>query len=149
MVKGLTFNIAKEAVDNTPYGDAVAFSGFYSSQARTAVVPAEAGYAKGGWLVSMNSVPNVEFPDRATEASGYNIKTKAASATLGYNLGETVYISNHTPYVYRQDWPSNGFGSLEQGYSKQAPLGISAPTMDKIMQVFRQDLKSYYDSSKD
>ena len=149
MVKGLTFNIAKEAVDNTPYGDAVAFGRFYNSQARTAMVPAEAGYAKGGWLVSMNSVPNVEFPDRATEASGYNIKSKAASATSAYNLGETVYISNHTPYVYRQDWPVAGYGSLEQGYSRQAPIGISAPTMYKIMQVFRQDLKSYYDSSKD
>ena len=148
MVRGLTFSIAKEAVDNTPYGNAVAFGRFYNSQARTAFLPPEAGYAKGGWLVSMNAVPNVEFPDRATEESGYNIKSKAITAGATYNIGDTVYVSNHTPYVYKQDWPSNGFGSLEQGYSKQAPLGISAPTMDKIMQVFKQDLKQHYDSAK-
>lgn len=151
MVKGLATNIAIEAVNNTPYGNSTLFAGFYESQARITMMPSgstDAGYAKGGWLVSMNSVPSVEFPDRATDASGYNIKSKAITAGATYNLGDKVYISNHTPYVYKQDWPSNGFGSLEQGYSRQAPIGISAPTTDKIMQVFKQDLKYYYDSSK-
>ena len=149
MVRGLTFSIAKEAIDNTPYGDSDLYRGFYSSPVRVARLPeAEAGRAKGGWLVSMKTVPNVEFPDIATDTTAGNIKSKAIIAGETYNLGETVYVSNHTPYVYRSGWPYGQYGSLEQGYSNQAPLGISTPTMQAIMQVFKQDLKRDYDAYK-
>lgn len=142
MVKKFSYNITKEAIENTPYGQ---YNNLYELQSRKNFFGEDGpGSAKGGWTIGVSSKPHVRNPVNADSEEALNTKATAASSIDGYTLGRTVYITNSVPYVAGEGFTLPWMGALENGYSDQAPNGILAPTFNMITNVFAQNLKNYY-----
>lgn len=141
MVRGFSYSITAEAINNTPFGT---YNNLYELQSRKNWMPAEPGSAKGGWTVGISSKTHIRNPERATDASAKNVKATAKTELSNYTLGRTVYITNSVPYVANEGFTLPWMGSLEGGYSDQAPNGIMRPTFNMITGVFSRNLKNYY-----
>lgn len=144
MVHLFVYNITAQAIDNTPFGNAGLYARFYNSRERLKWFMPIEGSAKGGWTVSMETPTRVMVPLRADSEAASNTKEDANRDAKTYKLGETVYIMNSVPYVANAGFTSPKYGSLEGGYSPQAPQGIMGPTMDSIMGVYQLKLNEYY-----
>lgn len=128
MVRGFITELAVTAIDATPVGDSQIYEKLYKLRfARTGLQPIE-GLAQGAWTVSMN--PTIPFNENYGVNSGSAASTSVIQGLQTYQLGQTVYLGNKTPYI----------GALENGYSNQAPNGISKI----VMAVYRPDLIRYY-----
>jgi len=154
MVELFSYNITIEAINNTPYGSLVnpetgEINSLYFIPARANVyhLQPKPGHAKGGWILSFGSTSKYKLGIIANSSSADNVKISAENASKDYKLGETIYITNNIPYVANSGIVISRFGSLENGYSLQAPSGISGPTINSIMNVYAQNLKEYYDMS--
>jgi hypothetical protein len=153
MVQIFSYKVTFEAIENTPFGDDQAYAVLYNNRARLAVLPPEAGSAKGGWTISFNGPTRIIFPERATDENAQNIKNNADIASQGYKLGDDLYIMNSVRYVASDGWPYDTYKngspvrSLESGASTQAPFGIMEPTLHAIYGIYRSELKSYYEAS--
>jgi hypothetical protein len=144
MVEIFVYNIAYQAIENTPYGNAVQNARYYNSSARLKWFMPVEGSAKGGWTVTMETPSRVLVPLRADSENAINTKEDAERDSKTYKLGDTVYIMNSVPYVATAGFTSPSFGSLEGGYSAQAPQGIMGPTVDSILGVYQLKLNEYY-----
>lgn len=151
MVKMFSYWVTFEAIENTPIGTLTegpkGTSWLYHLRSRQQILPPEIGAAKGGWVISMNTPTNILFPERATDSNALNIKENADLASESYKLGDVVYIMNSVPYVATEGWSKPSFGSLENGYSSQAPYGIMEPTLHAVMGIYQSNLKQYYEAS--
>lgn len=154
MVELFSYNITLEAINNTPYGsfvnkDTGEINSLYFIPARSSEyhLQPEPGHAKGGWILSFGSSSKYKLGVIANSENADNVKVSAENSAKDYKLGETVYITNNIPYVANSGIVMPNFGSLENGYSLQAPSGISGPTINSIMNVYAQNLKEYYDMS--
>ena len=148
MVSTFTYWVTFEAIENTPMGQVTDSNAWmYNLPSRLRVLPAEAGSAKGGWTISLNAPTRIIFPTRASDESALNIKQDADTTSEKYKLGDTVFIMNSVRYVATEGWTLPKFGSLEGGYSSQAPNGIMEPTFHAILGIYQSDLKSYYEAS--
>lgn len=148
MVSIFSYWVTWEAIENTPMGEVTeANQWLYNLPSRSRILPPEAGSAKGGWTISFNGPTRIIFPERATDENAQNIKSNADIASEKYKLGDTVFIMNSVRYVASEGWTLPKFGSLEGGYSSQAPNGIMEPTLHAIYGIYRSDLKSYYEAS--
>ena len=146
MVEVFTYQITVEAIDNTPYGELTPDNQWMyelDSRMKKFLAP-EPGHAKGGWNIQFNKFVSIRSGMRATDSNAYNIKQYADDDSTKYRLGQTVIISNSVPYVANKGFTLPKFGSLEEGYSDQAPNGIMQPTLDQIMSVYNKDLSRYY-----
>lgn len=144
MVETFVYNIAWQAIENTPFGNAEANKRYYYSNLRLKWFMPIEGSAKGGWTVSMNTPTRVLVPLRADSEAAINTKEDADRDSKAYKLGDTVYIMNSVPYVATEGFTSPNFGSLEGGYSRQAPQGIMKPTVDSIINIYQLKLDEYY-----
>lgn len=143
MVKQFSYNVTKYAIDKTPYG--TKGHPLYDIQRRIDFFGADGpGSAKGGWTIGVSTKPHVKNPENADSIQALNTKATAVSTVDGYTLGRTVYITNSVPYVAGEGFTLPWMGSLEAGYSQQAPDGIFGPTWDMITNVFSQNLGNYY-----
>ena len=148
MVQLFSYWVTFEAIENTPIGNITeANQWMYNLPSRLRVLPPEAGSAKGGWTISFNGPTRIIFPERATDEGAYNIKNNADVDSEKYKLGDTVYIMNSVRYVASEGWTLPKFGSLEGGYSKQAPNGIMEPTLHAIYGIYAVNLNEYYEAS--
>jgi hypothetical protein len=148
MVQKFAYKITQEAIDNTPIGTLTEQNEWmYNLPSRLRVLPPEVGSAKGGWTISFNAPTRIIFPERASDASAQNIKTNAEIASRSYKLGDDVYIMNSVRYVASEGWTLPKFGSLEGGYSEQAPYGIMEPTLHAIYGIYTSELNQYYKAS--
>jgi hypothetical protein len=147
MVSTFSYWVTWEAIENTPIGDDQTYAALYNVKERLRVLSPEAGSAKGGWTISFNAPTRIIFPERATDSNAQNIKSNADIDSEKYKLGDTVFIMNSVRYVASEGWTLPQFGSLENGYSSQAPNGIMEPTLHAIYGIYRSDLKSYYEAS--
>jgi hypothetical protein len=148
MVQKFAYKITQEAIDNTPIGTLTEQNEWmYNLPSRLRVLPPEVGSAKGGWTISFNAPTRIIFPERASDASAQNIKTNAEIASRSYKLGDDVYIMNSVRYVASEGWTLPKFGSLEGGYSEQAPYGIMEPTLHAIYGIYTSELNEYYKAS--
>ena len=147
MVQIFAYKVTFEAIENTPFGDDQKYAGLYNLKSRLAVLPPEAGAAKGGWTISFNGPTRIIFPDRASDENAQNIKSFADTESQKYKLGDDVYIMNSVRYVASDGWTSPSFKSLESGYSSQAPFGIMEPTLHAIYGIYRSELNEYYEAS--
>lgn len=141
MVRGFSYSITKEAINNTPFGTP---NPLYDIQSRKNWMVNEPGSAKGGWTVGVSSKPHVRVPERASDAGAGNVKAKAKTELANYTLGRTVYITNSVPYMVNEGFTLPWMGSIEKGYSDQAPNGVFKPTFEMITGVFSRNLKNYY-----
>lgn len=148
MVQIFSYWVTWEAIENTPIGEVTPSTEWlYNLKSRLRVLPPEAGSAKGGWTISFNGPTRIIFPERANDANAQNIKSNADIDSQKYKLGDTVFIMNSVRYVASEGWTLPKFGSLEGGYSSQAPNGIMEPTLNAIYGIYTSDLKSYYEAS--
>lgn len=146
MVQNFSYNIAVNAIDLTPINQNFeATSGFYFNRARLnwglGIMP---GHAKGGWTLTVNEKSNYKWNMVANGEDATNVKAAADDASMQYKLGDDIFLVNNVPYVATEGWTLPHFGSLESGYSEQAPNGISRPL---IATIFSQDLKRMYDQA--
>lgn len=144
MVETFVYNIAWQAIENTPFGNAVANQRYYRTYERLKWFMPIEGSAKGGWTVTMNAASRVLVPLRADSQAATNTKDDAKNDAKNYKLGDTVYIMNSVPYVATAGFTQPSFGSLEGGYSSQAPQGIMGPTLNQILNVYQLNLNEYY-----
>lgn len=75
--------------------------------------PVDTGFARLNWNISVGSVDTSVKPKPGKDETfaAPDFASKAASALASYDGKQTIYISNHLPYIVR----------LNEGYSKQAP----------------------------
>lgn len=148
MVQIFAYKITWQAIENTPIGSITPDNEWmYNLPSRLRVLPAEVGSAKGGWTVTLNGPSRIIFPERAEDENAANIKTNAEMALESYKLGADVYIMNSVRYVASDGWTLPKFGSLEGGYSSQAPNGIMGPTMESITGIYQLQLNEFYRAS--
>lgn len=142
MATTFSYNIIVKAIDTTPFGT---MNPMYNIEARSnfGLLPMP-GHAKGGWKMTLN-MEDPYFTGVANSAQADNTKRTAKKVTPKFKLGDSVYITNSVPYIANSGVPYSTFGSLEDGYSPQAPDGIYGPTFDEIFSVYNMNLKSYFD----
>lgn len=75
--------------------------------------PVDTGAFRGNHRVSVGSIPS-GYDLTATDTSGSTTIAKAQQEVLSARIGDTIYIYNNLPYAI----------PLENGHSRQAPLGI-------------------------
>jgi hypothetical protein len=158
MVKSFIYNITVEAINLTPIGSEEYTTSDGEIKENTLYKLAKRqeyflyprpGHAKGGWLYSFGYLPArkpVGYP--AGDENATDIKAERQSDLEQYKLGQAVYLFNAVPYVSSDNFTKAGMRSLEDGYSDQAPSGISGPLTNAIMQMYNQDLPAYYKESE-
>ena len=82
--------------------------------------PVDTGRFRGAWLVKANT-PDRDEPDSA-DTTGVATEIKGISEIGGIKQGDVVYISNNLDYALM----------LEYGWSKQAPQGMVAVSLNEI-----------------
>lgn len=82
--------------------------------------PVLSGRARGNWQVAIGNLPTgtLELDDK----DGSITIGKVEAETLGLKAGESIYLVNNLPYIYR----------LETGYSDQAPAGMVGITVQEF-----------------
>lgn len=137
MVKLFSNNVIEGAVSNTPLGDNISNSEYYSKREtdmswQSYGLEPIAGFAQGSWRNSTDPRPAIQDIYSGNKAIG-----KAYGDLSNYKLGKTVYITNYGPYI----------NNLEAGSSDQASQGIMAPTIDLIMRTYNLELVNYFKES--
>ena len=128
MVRGFTYEFAMIAIDNTPLGDDEKYAALYKR--RTNLQPI-AGFAQGSWQVPVDMKGSLDQQDLYSGSAALSaIKTHM----LNYTLGETFVLGNTGPYITQ----------LNEGYSDQAPEGITKPTIDQMLAAYKVNLLRYY-----
>lgn len=139
MVQGFAYEFAVTAISKTPLGDDTE-QGFQRLYLKRLTDPdwesygllPEKGFSRGAWQASLNG--SLDAQSFYGETSGNQAADKAKLDMNSYRLGQTVTIGNYGPYIQR----------LESGSSKQAPEGISKPTLEQVQTSYRIDLQRYY-----
>jgi len=143
MATTFSYNIIVKAIDTTPFGTMNPMYNIEARQKSFNLIP-RPGHAKGGWKMTLN-MEDPYFTGLANDAGADNIKNRAKKVTPKFKLGDSIYITNSVPYIANSGVPFSTFGSLENGYSSQAPDGIYGPVFDAIFSAYNVDLKSYFD----
>lgn len=143
MVIQFAYNITLTAIDNTPFGS---MNSSYLIESRRGYYAPMPGTAKGGWYIRLDSSEARGYSLLASSAEADNIKSKAKTDLNKFQLGDTISIRNDVKYMTQEGFTQPQFGSIESGYSKQAPYGVFEPTFDTIMSVYNYDYKTLYDS---
>lgn len=142
MVREFSYNVADQAITNTPLGDSDKNWEWYLKRIEDkkwqsyGLLPDE-GFAQGSWQVvtskssvSLNQVDN--YGKNSDQAALSSVKSNMTS----YQLGNIVIIGNKGPYIM----------NLENNYSDQTNgQGIMKPTLQIIQAVYSTQLKVYYD----
>lgn len=75
--------------------------------------PVDTGAFRGNHRLSIGSIPS-GYDMSSTDTSGSATIARAQQEVLSARIGDTIYIYNNLPYAI----------PLENGHSRQAPLGI-------------------------
>jgi hypothetical protein len=113
-VENFTVYTATLLIRTTPYGNVEKYFWLYEKRQEQFGFEMLPGLAKGSWVVSMNSAPNLgalAYDSR----NGYQSGSRAIINAQEYEIGDDIYVSNSVPYI----------GNLEQGSSKQLPDGFT------------------------
>lgn len=90
--------------------------------------PVHMGRFRASNQLGIDSRPTTESPDGLTKAEYYQLyleelaKAKATLSPRKLKDGDKIYVTNNLAYAE----------ALEEGHSKQAPLGIYAVTIDMM-----------------
>ena len=88
--------------------------------------PVDTGRARSNWQVTIGTTASgtVEIDDK----SGAATMGKAVADSRGLKAGDTIYLTNNLPYIRK----------LEEGWSRQAPAGMVALTVQEFAAVVNQ-----------
>lgn len=90
--------------------------------------PVDTGRARGNWIVTKTQPSNQTFK-KVDKAGGPTIqKGNDQIQAYDHQKHNQIIIQNNLPYANR----------LENGWSKQAPKGMVALTLNEVMQQFRE-----------
>ena len=134
VAKGFAYEFSVFAVGNTPLGNADTYMNLYLRRYFTEGLEPEEGFARGAWQVSFDG--SLSAIERYGQSSGDEATASIKMELNGYKLGQTITIGNYGPYIM----------DLQQGYSPQAPEGISKPTIDQVLQAYLINVKKYYEA---
>ena len=81
------------------------------------------GRFRGNWQTGIDSMDNTN--DSPIDPGGESTLNRTQAALQGWKPGQTIYLSNSMVYAAR----------LETGWSKQAPLGMVALTVQNYSQA--------------
>ena len=126
---------ADSAIEFTPFGDSVKFANRYKSREHLYGWRSQPGLLLGNWNISVNNADTRFYGNSFSDQSGGMIKAKLVTNEDRFNLGDTIYLSNSTPYLVRDN--INAGGSIEGGYSRKAPNGLKDPLLQAIMALHR------------
>ena len=126
---------ADSAIEFTPFGDSVKFANRYKSREHLYGWRSQPGLLLGNWNISVNNADTRFYGNSFSDQSGGMIKAKLVTNEDRFNLGDTIYLSNSTPYLVRDN--INAGGSIEGGYSSQAPNGLKDPMLQAIMTLHK------------
>lgn len=86
--------------------------------------PVDTGRARGNWQTSINSKPSGEVNDSESEAINKASRVK-------FKIGDSLYLINNLPYIQ----------ALEDGHSKQTPVGMVKITVAEYQEVVNQEVR--------
>lgn len=90
----------------------------------TFATPVDKGVARANWNVEIG-IPDLSYTDSTNATASI---ARGGVTIQKYNLNKgSIFISNNLPYI----------GRLENGYSRQAPEGMSKQAVASARQVFR------------
>ena len=101
---------------------------------------AKAGLLLGNWNIKINDSTPSFNPSMFSTSDGSVLNAQLATKGDRFELGDTIYLSNATPYLMQSG--INYGGSIEpsggnRGYSAQAPNGLKDPLLQAIMSLHR------------
>lgn len=124
-----------QVISLTPYGNSTTHSAAYVQRKETYGWRAQEGLLLGNWDFALNN-PDLRFEWASfSDKSGSMLHAKAFAQENRFELGDTIYLSNSTPYLMQDG--INGGKSIESGYSPQAPNGLKDPLLQAIMSLHR------------
>ncbi len=129
MVKSYVSELAESAVGATPLGDSTKHLDWYQRRFKSTDLQPKEGLAKGGWTVVVNR-SSVPFIQNYGVGSGSAALDNVKGGLSSFSLGDSITLGNAVPYI----------SLLENGYSLQAPEGITSI----VMKVYRPDLVRYF-----
>lgn len=91
--------------------------------------PVKSGRFRGNWQLGISS-PDLDTSN-APDKTGAGAINRGAAELLSYQVGPTLYITNALPYANR----------LEDGYSKQAPVGMVKITVVEFQGIVKKAAK--------
>ena len=98
-VKQWVMQILKGIISETPYGDSRAFSAWYLMRHEVDLMyPLEEGMLRTNWNVSVG-FPDYDVDYRSDSFNADKALSEGLSSLRSYHLGETIYITNNTPYL--------------------------------------------------
>lgn len=92
--------------------------------------PVDTGRFRANWQCGIGAV-NQTTTNRAGKV-GYAALGRTSEALQGWKPGQTIYLTNSLPYAKR----------LENGWSKQAPAGIVALTVQNYANTLEKVVRS-------
>jgi hypothetical protein len=99
--------------------------------------PVDSGRARANWQVTIGAQASgtVEIDDK----SGGATMSKATAASAGFKAGDTIYLTNNLPYIRKLEEGGYPDGpKTVGGFSRQAPAGMVALTVQEFAQVVNQ-----------
>ena len=93
------------------------------------------GLLLGNWNIRLNDSETTFSGNMFSSPDGSVINSQLAVKGDRFELGDTIYLSNSTPYLVRDN--INAGGSIEGGYSSQAPNGLKDPLLQAIMALHK------------
>jgi hypothetical protein len=93
--------------------------------------PVDTGRARGNWYPSIGA-PSSEINESATDKDGSASKSRIDAVVSTAELGKTIWLSNNLDYITK----------LENGHSKQAPNGMVAINMARIVSHYGGSVSS-------
>jgi hypothetical protein len=89
--------------------------------------PVQTGRFRANWQIG-NSFINTSTTQSRDKSGTASISRAALEANSIRVAGQTIFISNSLPYSYRLEY---------EGYSKQAPLGMTRVTIAEMASILR------------
>ena len=93
------------------------------------ISPVDKGRFKANWQPAIGSAPSGII--EATDPSGAMVMAKVSGVVAGVKAGDVIYMVNNLPYARR----------LEDGYSKQAPAGMVALTVQRFQPIAAEAIR--------
>lgn len=101
--------------------------------------PVDTGRLRNNWNVGIS---HIDTTSHGADKSGVEASTRGLAELSKFNLGNTVWITNSLPYVYKLEFGLYGKGDKTvNGFSTQAPHGFIRITHQEITAAFESIAK--------
>lgn len=140
-INTVMYEWSSEVIRITPLGDVDKYWGYYHTRENQYGWKEQAGLTRGNWMFGLNA-ESISFDSSSFDSGSGTLKASLSTVMHGYKLGDTITLGNATPYILTEGINTNamsrrGRGTLEGGYSMQAPNGLKAPTLEAIQRLYK------------